>query len=82
MAKDTSIPVSEWMKIRNQIAHKLKVEGSQQQQRATREQIAEALIAAGYIDIAFVMEDMRPNQPAKVMRAAYVDVTEGGRANG
>lgn len=57
MSKDTSIPVSRWMEIREKVSEKLKIEGSQQQ-KPTRDRVAEGLLVCGYIDVDFIQAEI------------------------
>ncbi|MDR2294708.1 MAG: hypothetical protein LBE05_05840 [Microbacterium sp.] len=64
MAKNTQIPVSEFMQIRDAVADELRKGTSSGTQRATLVRQSEALIVSGFIDIDAVRESLTPKPSA------------------
>lgn len=56
--KDASLTAKEWLHMRAKVAQAISISGSSQQPH-TRNQIAENLMSSGYIDIPFVLNEIR-----------------------
>lgn len=59
MASETQLTVPQWLDVREAVADKLKLSGSEQR-IGTRTTIAENLMRSGYIDIDEVLRDLSP----------------------
>lgn len=68
MATTTEITAADWLAVRTKVAERIRVNTTAQEN--TRTAVAEGLIASGYIDIDFVLAEIRaeftPTDPAKV----------------
>ncbi len=76
MAKATEISAADWLAVRERIALTLK-ENSPRAELSTRRSQAEALITAGFVDVEFVRDALKPKPSAPRPVTRDTSVTEG-----
>lgn len=57
MSKQTEIPASDWLAVRERVVEKLK-DGAPRSEKGTRVRMAEGLILAGYVDVEFIAAEI------------------------